>query len=387
MKNLLPTYEGSKPYVFVSYSRKDSDRVFPIIQHLQTEGINIFYKQDDDFIEDLTDNIVKRILNCQCFIAFHSNNSKNSVRCKNEVSFACRCHQKIISIYLDDVELSLGVQMAVHQFPAINFYEYEESELENFYLELLSQIKSSSSSLTNDSPSVYGVAGIGMKSDWATAGHAILSAAGTVSAGSIGSAVAKGVGLADAISSIIPNPFKVVKKFFSGKKNPKTKSSEYISAVESNLFAENNPLEYASPYEGNKPYAFVSYSHSDLNIVLEILNKLQVNGLRFWYDAGIQHGSEWDECIAEHISSCECMVAFHSRSSNRSPHCKNEISFLNFKGTDKKILSIYLDDVKLSKGTQMNINRFQAINFYGYQQKENFYSTLIKSPIIQTCLQ
>lgn len=378
MEKLLQPYEGSEPYVFVSCCHNDADKVSLIFQRLQNEGINIFYNQDGDFRADLSDNVVKHIKNCQRFIAFHSKNSKNSAYCKNEVSFACRCHQKVISVYLDSVELSLGVQMAVHQFPAINFYEYKENEFENFYSELLNQIKSSSVSLGDSVTNTVGI----VTGDDAVSTVNIKKFTVPTSVIASGAVVATGL-----ICSFAPEIFKAAKNFFKGNNSSKPKSSKLVPAVESHRPVKTNPLRCASPYEGNKPYAFISYSHDDLNVVLEILSKLQGGGLRFWYDAGIQHGSEWDECIAEHICSCECMVAFHSKNSNRSPHCKNEISFLNFKGSDKKILSVYLDNVELSIGTQMNINRFQAIKFYDYQQKENFYSALIESPIIQTCLQ
>lgn len=36
-------YEGSEPYIFVSYSHKDSATVLPVISELQAEGFRVWY--------------------------------------------------------------------------------------------------------------------------------------------------------------------------------------------------------------------------------------------------------------------------------------------------------------------------------------------------------
>ena len=342
MENLLQPYEGSEPYVFVSYSRKDSARVFPILHRFQAEGINIFYNQDNDFIEDLPYNIVRRIQNCQCFIAFHSNNSKNSARCKNEIFFAGepRVNKKIISIYLENVELSLGIVMKITRFPMINFYNYSEYDNEEVLSDLVVKIKNH---LSSDE----------IASKWFPTIAAVTGPLGVaVTAATSGGFLPCIIGLAGIIASVADNT--------------KTLKS----------------------YEGDKPYVFISYSHDDSDRVFKILGNLQDKGLRFWYDAGTKKGSEWQECIAEHIRDCECMIAFHSENSNKSEHCKDEISFAKWRKINKKIFSIYLEQVELSLGIQMAILRFQYLNFYEYAtDKKKFFKDLLESPLLQPCLQ
>ena len=43
MADILPTYEGHEPYIFVSYPHKDSDRIRPLIQGLQERGFRVWY--------------------------------------------------------------------------------------------------------------------------------------------------------------------------------------------------------------------------------------------------------------------------------------------------------------------------------------------------------
>lgn len=368
MENSLTPYEGNEPYIFVSYSRKDSDKVFDIIQQLQSKGLNFCYSTEIKRGNEWQEYILKCINNCSRVIAFHSQNSKNSARCRDEISFAYHADKKIYSVYLEDVELSVGVKMAIHHFPFIKLYECTPLDEEKFYSELSAKIY--------DIPVVGGLVS-------SIVGVGVLGGIG-IACGGFG-----GIGKIDKPTvtnankgKILSNVFGFVKNIFSDKKHSIRNKKKFPAA---SLKKDSSNL--LSSYEGNAPYAFVSYSHKDSNKVFEILRKLQSAGLRFWYDAGIKHGSEWDECIAEHICSCNCMIAFHSRNSNCSPHCKNEISFLNDDGSDKKILSIFLEDVELSKGTKMKIHRFQAINFYDYPTKTNFYSELLRAPVLQSCFQ
>ena len=39
MESPLKPYEGAEPYVFVSYCHKDSEKIFAILQKLQSEGL------------------------------------------------------------------------------------------------------------------------------------------------------------------------------------------------------------------------------------------------------------------------------------------------------------------------------------------------------------
>ena len=46
------------------------------------------------------------------------------------------------------------------------------------------------------------------------------------------------------------------------------------------------------PYKGNEPYIFISYAHADDQAVGNVLENMEKNGVRFWYDDGIEVGSE-----------------------------------------------------------------------------------------------
>ena len=52
-------------------------------------------------------------------------------------------------------------------------------------------------------------------------------------------------------------------------------------------------FEYFKPYEGDKPYIFISYAHADDDAVLPIVSDMHRRGYNIWYDEGIEVGSEW----------------------------------------------------------------------------------------------
>ena len=66
------------------------------------------------------------------------------------------------------------------------------------------------------------------------------------------------------------------------------------------------------PYEGTSPYIFISYSHRDYDRVEPILREMAAKGYRFWYDEGIDPGTEWPESIARHLEKSSVCLSFMS---------------------------------------------------------------------------
>ncbi len=139
-----------------------------------------------------------------------------------------------------------------------------------------------------------------------------------------------------------------------------------------------------TPYHGEKPYIFVSYSHRNVDDAMEIVNQLQSNCYRVWYDEGIDPGSEWDENIASHVESCGFFIALLSQEYLSSSNCKDELNYA--RDLEKPRLLIYLDDIQLPGGMQMRLSRLQAIHKYRYDDQESFYEKLYASKGIDTCL-
>lgn len=147
------------------------------------------------------------------------------------------------------------------------------------------------------------------------------------------------------------------------------------------MYQEN--IDLFSPYRGNQPYIFISYSHRNSGEVLNIISKLQQLEFRIWYDSGIDPGSEWDENIASHISGCAYFIAFISDEYLASSNCRDELNFARDK--DKPLLLVYLTDTKLPDGMSMRLNRLQAIHKYTYAKELDFYQKVIEADGINIC--
>lgn len=139
-----------------------------------------------------------------------------------------------------------------------------------------------------------------------------------------------------------------------------------------------------TPYEGKKPYIFVSYAHKDSDRVFPILEELDRRGYRVWYDDGIAPGSEWPENIAQHLDGCSVTLAFISPNSIASANCRREVTFALSKR--KPFLGIVLQPTEMSLGMEMQLSAQQCIMKYTYASEDDFLRKLCSCPDLQPCL-
>lgn len=137
------------------------------------------------------------------------------------------------------------------------------------------------------------------------------------------------------------------------------------------------------PYEGNEKYIFISYAHKDSDMVYPIIERINADGYRVWFDDGISPGSEWPEYIANHIAQCELLIFFASPYSAESENCRREINFALSR--KKKFFTVTLVPTTLSLGIEMQLSSQQNIMYYEYSDKENFFKTLYDAPSIAPC--
>ena len=138
-------------------------------------------------------------------------------------------------------------------------------------------------------------------------------------------------------------------------------------------------METIKAYTGDKPYIFVSYAHADAAAVMEVLEPLQEQGFRIWYDEGIEVGSDWPEFIAGRLAGSGLMLAFLSKSYLASDNCRKEMHF----ALSHKIetVNIFLEETALSPGMEMQIgNRFALMKYQ--RGVERFLETLLAAPQI-----
>ncbi len=139
----------------------------------------------------------------------------------------------------------------------------------------------------------------------------------------------------------------------------------------------------AKPYEGNKPYIFVSYCHQDRAEVFPVIEQLARDGYRIWYDEGIDPGSEWPEIIAGHLDGCAVCIAFISGKSLESHNCRREINFALLKR--KPFISVVIEEAEMSLGMQMQLSATQSIFRYMIGSDYEFFQKLFEAKFLEQC--
>lgn len=141
------------------------------------------------------------------------------------------------------------------------------------------------------------------------------------------------------------------------------------------------PEERISPYRGKESFLFLSYSHRDMDAAMKLLRYLIGQGVRIWYDEGIDPGTEFNDTIAERIGASDGMIALISEHFLQSGYCKDELQYA--RTLEKARLLIYAESVELPPGMAMRHGRSQAIHQYSYPVDEQFHRKLMEAPIIQ----
>ena len=99
---------------------------------------------------------------------------------------------------------------------------------------------------------------------------------------------------------------------------------------------------FFKPYEGKRPYLFISYPHKQSNTVVDTIRILHDKGYRLWYDEGIPAGSDWPANIAQHMKDCSAVICFVSDHFLKSHNCFSEVrAAVQLR---KPILVVFLDD-------------------------------------------
>jgi len=150
--------------------------------------------------------------------------------------------------------------------------------------------------------------------------------------------------------------------------------------------------KFFKPYEGKRPFLFISYAHLQSEMVLDTIKILHDSGYRLWYDEGIPPGNDWPSCIANHMRDCGAVLFFVSSRAYGSENCYSEMCAAADQG--KPILVIKLEDVtaparwsEVLKGApelpliEDSLERAVAILESGFVKKSFHYTLLEKLPM------
>ena len=120
----MQVYEGNQPYTFVSYSHRDSQLVVPIIEQLESRGFRIWFDPGIEPGMDWPDYIAGHIDSCTVFLAFISGSASASPNCRQEVHRAIQKNKDIIVVYLDNSEITPGLEMQLARIQSMMLWNF-----------------------------------------------------------------------------------------------------------------------------------------------------------------------------------------------------------------------------------------------------------------------
>lgn len=111
MQTKFEAYTGNEPYLFVSYSHRDTATVFPILDALYDRKYRLWYDESCETGNDFRDELRHRIENAEAVLLFVSKSSMNSPFCGMEIIVARENNKRLYPIYLDDAEVPPAFQI------------------------------------------------------------------------------------------------------------------------------------------------------------------------------------------------------------------------------------------------------------------------------------
>ena len=95
--------DEEKPFVFISYSHRDRDRVLPVLKTLYESGWRIWYDEGLTIGDHYDETLEAHVRDCSAFLLFVSENSLRSFYCReNEIPWAVEYQRPIIRCILDE---------------------------------------------------------------------------------------------------------------------------------------------------------------------------------------------------------------------------------------------------------------------------------------------
>jgi hypothetical protein len=132
-------YNGSDPYIFISYAHRDSNLVFPEIKKMHERGVRIWFDGGIEPGNEWPEDIANALINSDCFVVFISPFSVESINVRNEINFAINKKKPFIAVHLKETTLPGGLELRMGDIQAILKYKMNETEFTNKILRLLSE--------------------------------------------------------------------------------------------------------------------------------------------------------------------------------------------------------------------------------------------------------
>lgn len=121
-------YEGGDPYIFISYAHADSDAVMQVVSDMNNRGYRIWYDEGIEVGSEWQECIASHLVDAHLVVAFISNAYMRSDNCRREMHYAQSKKIKTINVFIEQTELTPGMELQIGNIFALMKYTYPNDE-------------------------------------------------------------------------------------------------------------------------------------------------------------------------------------------------------------------------------------------------------------------
>ena len=135
---------------------------------------------------------------------------------------------------------------------------------------------------------------------------------------------------------------------------------------------------HVGPYQGNKPFIFISFLPQDAAIVYPIIERLDMEGCRVFYDDGNMDR----DAVLKKLLNCKVCIAALSGKASLDHSFREEITFAL---SAKKVIPLVLAEFDMRPSLRLFLECTNGINVYGYRDEEMAYQAIFGQKDLAEC--
>ena len=124
----------TKPYIFISYSHKNTEALTPIVNELIKRGYRLWYDDGIHLGEEWPETVANYLKNAYCVLFLVSQSFCLSKNCRREVNYAIDKDKDMFAIYIEDCERSPGLEMQLGTIQSYTISNNDSVELVERFL-------------------------------------------------------------------------------------------------------------------------------------------------------------------------------------------------------------------------------------------------------------
>ena len=123
----ISVYEGSSPYIFISYAHANAPAVMQVVEELSARGYRVWYDDGIEVGSEWPEYIASHLAGASLMMAFVSNAYMRSDNCRKEMHYAITKKIPLINIFLEETTLTPGMEMQIGNLFALMKYSMSDS--------------------------------------------------------------------------------------------------------------------------------------------------------------------------------------------------------------------------------------------------------------------